>query len=53
MMAAIADMGYCEASCRKIWDKAMLYINQVKDGALSIGEILEMLEEEYKIKINF
>lgn len=40
-------------SCRKIWDKAMLYINQVKDGALSIGEILEMLEDEYKIKINF
>ena len=53
MMAAIADMGYCKASCCKIWDKAMLYINQVKDGALSIGEILEMLEEEYKIKINF
>ena len=53
MMAAIADMGYCEASCRKIWGKAMLYINQVKDGALSIGEIFEMLEEEYKIKINF
>lgn len=53
MMAAIADMGYCEASCRKIWDKAMLYINQVKDGAITIGEIFEMLEEEYKIKINF
>ena len=53
MMAAIADMGYCEASCRKIWDKAMLYINQVKDGALSIGEIFEMLEDDYNIKINF
>lgn len=52
MMAAIADMGYCETSCRKIWDKAMLYINQVKDGALSIGEIFEMLEEDYNIKIN-
>ena len=53
MMAAIADMGYCETSCRKIWDKSMLYINQVKDGALTIGEILEMLEEDYNIKINF
>jgi hypothetical protein len=53
MMAAIADMGYCEASCRKIWGKAMLYINQVKGGALSIGEILEMLDDEYNIKINF
>lgn len=40
-------------SAWSIWDKTMLYINQVKDGALSIGEILEMLEEEYKIKINF
>lgn len=53
MMAAIADMGYCEASCRKIWDKAMLYINQVKDGALTLDEIFEMLEEEYKIKLDF
>lgn len=53
MMAAIADMGYCEASCRKIWDKAMLYINQVKDGALTLNEIFEMLEDEYNIKINF
>ncbi len=53
MMAAIADMGYCEASCHKIWDKAMLYINQVKDGALTLNEIFEMLEDEYNIKINF
>ena len=30
----------------------MLYINQVKDGALSIGEILEMLEEDYNIKFD-
>ena len=52
MMAAIADMGYCKASCCKIWDKAMLYINQVKDGAITINEILEMLEEDYNIKIN-
>lgn len=53
MMAAIADMGYCEASCRKIWTKAMLYIDQVKDGALTINEIFEMLEDEYGIKFNF
>lgn len=30
----------------------MLYINQIKDGALSIGEILEMLEEDYNIKFD-
>ena len=53
MLAAIADMGYCEASGRKIWEKTMLYINQVKDGAITIGEIFEMLEDEYNIKINF
>lgn len=52
MMAAIADMGYCKASCRKIWDKALMYVNQVQCGELTVNDIVEMLNDEYDIKIN-